>query len=195
MSNNSWAMTTLLWQLYDPQGRPIQDGGAPKLKAIMEGVLHGSAHVWIWRRAGDDIEVLVQRRAAVKINWPGRLDKSAGGHITYGEQPIEAAIRKAQVELGLELTPEQMQLAGVRYWTSPVDGADMVENEFQWIYIAELADPQIKVPTAEVEAVEWRRLDTLLSATNGSQYVPYEPLYFGMLSETIGRITRVAARR
>lgn len=188
-------MTTLLWQLYDPQGRPIHDGGAPKLKAIMEGVLHGSAHVWIWRRTGDDIEVLVQRRATVKINWPGRLDKSAGGHITYGEKPIEAAIRKARVELGLELTPEQMQLAGVRYWTSPVDGADMVENEFQWIYIAELADPEIKVPTAEVEAVEWQPLDALLSATNSSQYVPYEPLYFSMLGETIGRISRVAARR
>lgn len=160
----------------------------------MEGVLHGSAHIWIWRRSGSTIEVLVQRRAASKINWPGRLDKSAGGHITYGEEPIQAAIRKAKVELGLALQPEQLQLAGVRYWTSPVDGADMVENEFQWIYIAELAQPDIKVPTAEVEAVEWQRLDSLLTATNSDRYVPYEPLYFGMLGETIGRINRVAAR-
>jgi len=181
-------MTTLLWQLYDPQGRPIHDGGAAKLKAVMEGTLHGSAHVWVWRRAGRDIEVLVQKRATTKINWPGRLDKSAGGHITYGEQPIETAVRKAQAELGLTLLPGQLQLAGVRHWKAPVDDADMVENDLQWLYIVELPHPALSVPTGEVQEVIWKSLATLKSETGDDSmklYVPYGKPYLMMLQEAI----------
>ena len=181
-------MTTLLWQLYDPQGRPIRDGGAAKLRAVMEGTLHGSAHVWIWRHVGRDIEVLVQKRSATKINWPGRLDKSAGGHITYGESPIDTAIRKVQVELGLELLPEQLELVGVRHWKAPVDGADMVENDFQWLYIIEAAEPHINVPTAEVEEVTWKSLAALQSEAGDDPmklYVPYGWPYFMMLRDAI----------
>lgn len=196
MSNNL-IMTTLLWQLYDPQGRPIHDGGAAKLKAVMEGRLHGSAHVWVWRHVGDDIEVLVQKRAATKINWPGRLDKSAGGHITYGERPIETALRKAQAELGLKLLPEQLLLAGIRHWKAQVESADMVENDFQWLYTVELPEPHVNVPTAEVEEVMWKSLGTLQSgAGNDSMklYVPYGWPYFVMLHDAITQRVDVAFR-
>lgn len=193
MSNNDWAMTTLLWQLYDQQGRPIDGGGAAKLQAIMTGMLHGSAHVWIWRRTPKGVEVLMQKRAATKINWPGLLDKSAGGHITYGEQPIEAAVRKCALELGVDVPPERLQLAGVCHWQAPVDEANMTENEYQWVYIVELADPEIHVPTAEVEAVMWKPLvDLLPGAGHGlvEQCVPYGLPYFLMLHQAITQTAR-----
>lgn len=186
-------MTTLLWQLYDPQGLPVRDGGAAKLKAIMEGTLHGSAHVWIWRRTPDGIEVLVQKRAANKINWPGLLDKSAGGHITYGQDPIETVIRKAEEELGLTLMPEQLRLVGVCRWNALVGETDIVENEFQWVYTAELANPRVSVPTPEVEAVMWKPLADILSQAGGSsmgQFVPYGQPYFQLLGESVTRTER-----
>lgn len=183
-------MTKLLWQLYDQQGRPIHDGGAAKIKTVMEGTLHGSAHVWIWRHVEHDIEVLAQKRANTKINWPGLLDKSAGGHITYGDEPIETAIHKAQSELGLTVKPSQLQLAGVCHWKAPVDGTGLVENDFQWIYLLELAEPVIRIPNTEVDSVLWEPLAILKSeAWQGpaKRHVPYGQLYYMMLEDAIKR--------
>jgi isopentenyldiphosphate isomerase len=183
-------MTTLLWQLYDLQGRPKHDGGAAKLKAIMEGTLHGSAHVWIWRHTREGVEVLLQKRSSAKINWPKRFDKSAGGHITYGEEPLDAAIRKAKAELGLVLPPAELQLIGVCHWHAPVDGADMLENDFQWLYIVELPDPKLTLPTTEVESVIWKPVTALRQEVDndaGKRYVPYGQLYYQMLQDAITR--------
>lgn len=80
-------MLTNNWQLFDHQGRPIESHGATKQEIGVMGLLHGAAHVWLWRAADEGIEMLLQKRAVTKVSWPGRLDKSAGGHIKFGENP------------------------------------------------------------------------------------------------------------
>ena len=170
------------------------NGGAPKLKMIMEGRLHGSAHVWIWRKRNDVAEVLVQKRAMVKINWPGFWDKSAGGHISYGEKPTQAAVRKAKQEIGVQLDPEQLKFIGVQHWRSTVESVDMIENEYQWIYIVELPDSKTTVPTREVAAVEWQPivdLEALASGGSVKQYVPYGKPYYVMVFDAITQTVRL----
>lgn len=176
-------MTNLLWQLYDEQRHPIMTGGAPKLKVAMEGLLHGSAHLWIWRHGADGIELLVQKRSATKINWPGRFDKSAGGHITYGEDPIETIVRKAADEIGFTIVPSQISFVDVHRWQAPIDEVDMRENEFQWIYLSEQPDPVVNVPTDEVESVVWKPLKAVIDEAQHFEglYVPYGETYFRLL--------------
>jgi len=180
-------MVKHVWQLYDEQGYPKLDGGAPKLQAILQGLLHGSAHLWLWRMHEGKPELLLQKRASGKINWPGRYDKSAGGHILYEESPLHTALRKAHGELNLELVPEQLQFVGVHRWYSPVSGTDLIENEYQWVYMHKVANPPVNVPTHEVESVVWRVLDAIQAETTGEMklYVPYGAPYFSMLCEAV----------
>src|SRR5258708_32182808 len=106
-------MSSSLWQLYDAQGRPMAARGATKHAVVLKGLRHGAVHVWFWRGGAEGAEILLQKRAASKINWPGRFDKSAGGHIAFGEQPLDTAVRKARSELGLSVKPEDLQQVGV----------------------------------------------------------------------------------
>src|ERR1017187_5337048 len=89
-----------LWQAYNEQGEPITGKGLTKAQS-RTGVLHAASHVWIWRGAGADTEVLIQLRAKDKMTWPGLYDISAAGHIDFTETPLQAAIRETKEEIGI----------------------------------------------------------------------------------------------
>ena len=185
-------MEKYTWQLYNTQGMPVEAMDAPKLQAIIEGTLHGSTHVWIWRQHDGTIEILLQKRASDKINWPGMYDKSAGGHILYGEQPIEAAVRKAKAELGLRIKPEDLRFVGVHHWSAPIVETGLIENDFQWIYLLEDSEPQMRLPTQEVDAITWKRLNHIRdeSRRKNSLCVPYGQTYFMMLADAVALAAR-----
>lgn len=59
--------------------------------------LHPVVHLHIINRRGD---IYLQKRAACKLVCPNMWDTAVGGHISYGEQVIEALFREAGEELG-----------------------------------------------------------------------------------------------
>src|SRR4051794_10360357 len=61
-----------------------------------DGDWHLAFHLWVVRPDG----VLLQRRAATKSSWPGRLDATAAGHLIAGEQ-VRDGLREAEEELGV----------------------------------------------------------------------------------------------
>lgn len=177
------------WQLFDEQGEPLAAVGAPKHEAVVRGLLHGASHVWMWRHNGDDIELLLQKRAAAKVNWPNLLDKSAGGHIALGESPTAAALRKVKDELGIELSPDDLQLAGVYRWHAVFVEETLIENEFQFIYLTEVGDIRLMPLASEVQGTEWVPLAKLLDVARGGSssvsFVPYGQPYFMLLCEAV----------
>lgn len=183
-------MTAQTWQTCDPQGRPIPNGGYLKHEVAFRGLLHSVAHVWLWRNRGGYAEVLVQKRAATKVNWPGLYDKSAGGHLAFGEEPLEAAVRRVHEELGIKLKPSQLQLAGVHRWFAELGNTDLIENELQWVYLAEVKNPQIILDQREVQMTYWKTVIELTAeACAGNelaqQYAPYGRPYYLMLQEAM----------
>ncbi len=56
-----------------------------------------------------DHDVLMFKRSDTKKVFPGWL-ALPGGHIEEGENPLTAAIREVQEEVGVTLTPEEIQL-------------------------------------------------------------------------------------
>jgi hypothetical protein len=58
-----------LWQAYDEQGEPITDKGLTKPQA-RSGILHGASHAWVWRGAGNEVEILLQKRAGASTPGP-----------------------------------------------------------------------------------------------------------------------------
>ena len=61
-------------------------------------VLHPVVHLHIIDRFG---RVFLQKRSLAKDLLPGYWDTAVGGHVTYGEQALEALYREAAEELGL----------------------------------------------------------------------------------------------
>jgi isopentenyl-diphosphate delta-isomerase len=136
--------------LLDDDGRTI--GAAPK------STVHGtdtalhlafSCHV-----VGDDGQVLVTRRALGKKTWPGVWTNSFCGHPGPAESVADAVHRRAEYELGIEVTDLELALPGFRY--RAVDASGIVENEICPVYIARTTDPPRPNP---LEVVDTRWVD------------------------------------
>ena len=189
-------ITEELWQAYDERGEAIAGKGLTKTEAHA-AALHAAAHVWIWRRRGESIEILLQRRARGKHTWPGRVDISAAGHVDLGELPLAAAIRETAEEIGLTLKPEDLKLLFVHRVYLTVEGTNFIENEFQWVYglqVSDLGDTYLQ--EAEVEALEWVSLATFKrialpppDETPLDRIVPHGEAYFTELLKEIARLS------
>ena len=85
--------------VFTSEGRPT---GLRKAKSAVhrDGDWHISVHIWILTPRN---QLLLQRRADVKENYPGLWDVSVAGHISAGETAIEAALREASEEIGIDL--------------------------------------------------------------------------------------------
>ena len=136
-----------------PDGRP---GGIRKSKADVhrDGDWHRAAHVWIIGARG---RILLQRRSMTKENNPGLWDVSAAGHVSAGETAMEAAVRETEEELGLRLSPSELQPAGAIAESCVLNGGTYIDREFHEIFIVRrdvdlqslVLDPQ------EVAEVRW----------------------------------------
>ena len=66
-----------------------------------QGILHRTSHVWIFRKKGETLQVLLQKRSDNKDFFPGCYDISSAGHIPAGSGFTESAIRELKEELEL----------------------------------------------------------------------------------------------
>ena len=71
-----------------------------------DGDWHLAFHLWVVRPDG----VLLQRRAATKASWPGRLDATAAGHLLAGEA-VRDGLREAEEELGVAYAFDDLALS------------------------------------------------------------------------------------
>lgn len=116
---------------------------------------------------GEDGRLLVTRRALSKTAWPGVWTNSFCGHPQPGED-LEAAVhRRAEQELGAEITALQLVLPDFRY--RAVDDSGIVENEICPVYTARLTGPLNPHP-AELVQWEWAHPGTLRQAVEAAPY-------------------------
>lgn len=60
-------------------------------------LLHPVVHLHVFNPAGS---LYLQKRSMGKFIQPGKWDTSVGGHMAYGETPLEALRREAREEIG-----------------------------------------------------------------------------------------------
>lgn len=82
--------------LVDSAGRPC--GTAPRSVVRRDNLRHGATGVLVSNSKG---EIYVHRRTLTKDVYPGCFDFMAGGVITAGESPHDAAVRELSEELGI----------------------------------------------------------------------------------------------
>ena len=73
-------------------------GSAPRSRMRAENLHHAATAVVVRDRLG---RVYVHRRTTTKDVYPGRRDFAAGGVLTAGEDPHDAAVRELAEELGV----------------------------------------------------------------------------------------------
>lgn len=180
-----------LWQGYEDDGEPITDLGLT-IRRAAAGALHGSAHLWIWRKCDNEIQVLLQRRAADSKTWPDFFDTSAAGHINFGEAPLTAALRETREELGITISPDDVRLLFVHRQRLHYLPTNIIENEIQWVYGYDATGtPHFKLESSEVKSVLWLNMKELAQLEagkdGGKHIVPHDKTYFAELRQELAR--------
>jgi isopentenyl-diphosphate delta-isomerase len=147
-----------------------ETGVMEKMEAHVKGVLHRAFSVLVFNTKG---EMLIQKRAECKYHSAGLWTNTCCSHPRPGERIEEAARRRLQEEMGLDLLPERaysfiyrVELDGGlieneldHVLTATYDGApSMNPNEVQdWKYI-NLAELKTRMETHPHEFTHWFKL-------------------------------------
>lgn len=96
--------------IFTEDGRP--SGTALRSTAHRDGLWHQVVQCWVVSREGPSVWLYFQQRSAKKEDFPSLFDLAVGGHISAGESPQTAAVREIREEIGLVLSPRQLEYLG-----------------------------------------------------------------------------------
>ncbi|NTU74399.1 NUDIX domain-containing protein [Candidatus Roizmanbacteria bacterium] len=142
----------------DPQDElfPIVDEEDNVIGSITRREAHRSPHlihrasaVLIYNQKG---EMLIQKRSMTKDTFPGCWAYSVGGHVGYGENYLEVAVRETKEEIGVDAKADEFrQLGKIRV-------ADPAEQEMMTVYELTIPDETLLKPHPQ-EVAELRHVD------------------------------------
>ena len=141
----------------EPTGETVE-----RSEAHLKGIRHRTSHVWLLRRSGDIVEVLVQKRSEDKDSFPGCYDISSAGHIPAGDDFIGSALRELSEELGLELSAGQLHFCGSKsvFTEAEFYGKPFRDNQFTRVYAVwyEPSMGDFRLQKEEISEVRWLKL-------------------------------------
>ncbi len=175
-----------IFDITDENGMPTGET-VSRSEAHEKGIPHRTAHIWIVRKKGDDIQVLLQKRSAEKESFPGMYDTSSAGHIQAGDEPLESARRELYEELGILAGEEDLTFAGkfhIRY-EKEFHGKTFRDNEvaYVYIYVKDVDIDRLILQKEEVEEVRWFNIGEVHAGClhrDGTFCVPIDGLYMVM---------------
>lgn len=119
------------------------------------GTLHRAFSIFLFR---DPEHVLLHRRSATKLLWPGFWTNSCCSHPRRGECNSLATQRRLQQELGV--SAQLRYLYRFQYQASFLDIGS--ENELCSVYIGRLEDDRrLRVNQSEISAWDWFHVDAI----------------------------------
>ncbi len=147
-----------IFPLVDLDGKVI--GSATRAECHSGSMLlHPVVHLHV---INSRAEIYLQRRPEWKDIQPGRWDTAVGGHIDYGEEPIEALLREAREELSItEFTPHK--LCSYEFQSG-------VEHEYIHVYYTHY-DGDIN-PTAELDGGRFWSIAELMASLGRGIFTP-----------------------
>lgn len=153
----------------------------------------GTSHVWIYNTKG---EVLLQKRSMNMSTHPGRWDVSAAGHIDFGENPGQAAVRETKEEIGIEIQPNQLEFLKKRKADTVIFPRKWHHNEFAWVYLLRLETmpENFVMQESEVKELRWISLDQLSKDVHepamSELFVPHGEYYDFIIQEVARRTNK-----
>lgn len=134
------------------------------------GLLHRTAHLWLFRRHISGVQLLLQKRSDNKDSYPGCWDISSAGHIPAGEDWLPSALRELHEELGVSARPEELIFCGVRRFSFDGDfhGEPFHDRQVSRVYAMERDLPEVAftLQPTEVQAVRWMDYEECVRGVN-----------------------------
>jgi isopentenyl-diphosphate Delta-isomerase len=128
-------------------------GSMGKLEAHRTGALHRAFSIFIFNREG---RLLLQRRAAGKYHSAGLWTNTCCGHPRPNEEPLTAAKRRLQEEMGIVC-----ELNSRFTFTYRADvGGGLTEHEVDRVYFGNYDGVVVPDPT-EASDTRWMRMNDL----------------------------------
>lgn len=160
-----------------------------KSEAHKNGILHASAHIWIF---DNDKNVLIQKRAANKDTFPNLWDVSVAGHISAGELARNSAIREIEEEIGLTVNSNLLTFL-TTFRKKIHHHKNLIDYELHYIYLCEInfEIDQLKIQKEEVSAIKTIELANLKQQvkTQGNNFVPHGADYYELIFNEIANYT------
>jgi isopentenyl-diphosphate delta-isomerase type 1 len=174
-------------ELFDVLDKNGNKTGIQKTKEELheQGLWHQAVHIWIFNSKG---EILFQKRAKEKDNWPGLWDISAAGHVSAGETPEKAVVREMEEEIGIKVRISQLKKIEIRKHVKYVNKLNFHNREFDHVFLFRYDGDisKLKFKDKEVESVKFipfKQLEKELKNRKLSKtYVPAKKYYFDIIN-------------
>lgn len=157
-----------IFDIYTRDGKYL----GTKEKSVCHSKNPGFYHkpVWVWIINSKN-EILVQKRASCKKNFPNLWDMPSAGHIISGETPIQGAIRETYEELGIKTTKNDYLFVGEYI-------AD-ISFEIAQIYLLklDLDISKFHIQKDEVSEIKWLSFNEFEKLFYSDDFVPFEDEY------------------
>lgn len=165
-----------IFDIYTREGKHLGTALKKDCHSSNPGFYHKPVWIWIINSKG---EVLIQKRAKTKKNFPCLWDMPSAGHTHAGETPIEGAIRETKEELGIDTNREDYEFICEYIYSS---GWEIAQ-----VYILKLDIDIYKLVLSEdeVETVKWLNYDEFIDIFYSDKFVPLDKEYKDMISEIL----------
>lgn len=141
--------------LVDPKDRKI--GQIEKILAHQYAMLHRAFSVFLFRKQGNKLEILLQQRNKNKYHSGGLWTNTCCSHPRPGEKILSAAKRSLKSEMGIE-TP--LREVGKFHYVAQFKNG-LIENEIDHVFIGIYEEDNIPVNPEEVQDYEWKDVSGL----------------------------------
>lgn len=139
-----------------------------------EGLLHREVHVYF---ITPNKELILQHRAKDKDTYPDLLDATVGGHVEMNDNYEQTAIKEAEEETGVEISPDNLIfLSKTKRWsedkaTGKINNA--IGQSYIYIFTGELSD--LKIEAGKSLGFEIWSSEKLLniSEVDSKKFIPY----------------------
>ncbi len=152
----------------DPTGEVVE-----RSVAHLEGVPHRTSHVWLLRKREGRVQILLQKRAAIK-SFPGCYDISSAGHIPAGDGFVASALRELKEELGVTAELADLVCCGDRYivWDDVFFGKPYHDRQYTRVFLmwTDLEEDGFVLQKEEVDSVLWMDFEQCIEGVKNNSF-------------------------
>lgn len=165
-----------IFDIFTREGKYL--GTAPKSECHSGSANFYHKPVWIWI-INSKGEILIQKRAKTKKNFPDLWDMPSAGHVSTGEKIIDGAVRETYEELGVETNKDDYEFLLEYIYEQG--------KELAQVYLLKL-DMDIndfKLQENEVQSIKWVSYDMFKKILYSDEFVPLDNEYKDIILDII----------
>lgn len=158
-----------------------------------KGLWHETFHCWLV----DETNVFIQKRSAIKKDFPSLYDITAAGHLLVDEEILDG-IREVEEELGIKVDPSKLKQMGFVRDVIRLPGFIDKEYANVFLYHSTFVPNEFTLQQEEVESIHTVTIRDIQALFRGeaenivcsdgnqirlSDFVPHETAYFQAVAE------------